>query len=401
MKGILQRENYQGDRVLWMVTALLLMASAIAVYSAIATLAYKADGNSGKFLFKHLLMIGLGFVAMFYVHKINFRYFSKLSMYLFYSSIGLLGLTLLFGVNINNASRWLKIPFLDVTFQTSDFAKVALVLYVARLLNQNRTILHNFKEGVWPILWPVMLICALILPANFSTAALLFGVCFLMMFIGGVPVKHLTRIVVVMLLAVVSILSIGKFFPEVLPRAGTWVARLENFINPDAAGNYQVQFAEVAIHEGGLLPKGPGTSVSRNVMPHPYSDMIFAFIIEEYGSILGGIGLLLLYLILGFRAVRNGVRCPKHFGGLVSIGLGFLLLIQALTNMAVSVNLFPTTGQPLPLVSMGGTTTVFNLIIVGILISISRILTNPEAFQQDREGEVQAEAQNSPANEIA
>jgi len=401
MKGILQRENYQGDRVLWMVTGLLLMASVIAVYSAIATLAYKADGNSGKFLFKHLLMIGLGFVAMFYIHRVNFRYFSKLSTYLFYISIGLLGLTLLLGVNLNSASRWLKIPFLDVTFQTSDFAKMALVLYVARLLNQNRTILHNFKEGVWPILWPILLICALILPANFSTSALLFGVCFLMMFIGGVPVKHLLRIVAVMIAGVVLLLTVGKSFPEVLPRAGTWVKRLENFINPSAEGNYQVQFAEVAIHEGGLLPKGPGTSVSRNVMPHPYNDMIFAFIIEEYGSLLGGIGLLMLYLIMGFRAVRNGVRCPKRFGGLVSIGLGILLLVQALTNMAVSVNLFPTTGQPLPLVSMGGTTTVFNLMIVGILISVSRILTNPEAFDQSALTDSDFPTENPPSHALA
>jgi cell division protein FtsW len=384
MRGILNQKNYQGDRVLWMVTGLLLMASVLAVYSAVAGVAYKeAGGNTFFYLIKHLVMIGVGFVAMFTIHKVNFRYFSKLSVYLLWISVGLLVLTLLFGTNVNSASRWLKIPLIGISFQTSDFAKVAIVLYVARMLNQNRTILHNFRDGVWPVLWPVLLVCALIFPSNFSTAALVFSICFLMMFIGGVPMRHLSRIVGVFFLGLVFAFLFAKIKPDALPRLNTWIKRIENFANPESEGNYQVRFAEIAINEGGLLPKGPGTSASRYVMPNPYNDMIYAFIIEEYGSLFGGAGLLLLYLIFGFRAVRNGVRCPKPFGSLVSVGLGLLVMFQALIHMAVAVRLFPTTGQMLPLVSMGGTGTIINMMVVGILISVSRILTHPEAFSQD------------------
>lgn len=329
------------------------------------------------------MMIGIGLVAAYFVHKIKIKYINRVSVILVWVAAGLLLLTLLFGVNINDASRWLKIPGINLTFQTSDFAKIALIIYVARTLNAKRNVLHDFMQGVVPILIPVIGICALILPANFSTAAMLGMVCFLLMYIGGVPLKHLGKIVLIGITGLVVIFFLGKSSPNIFPRFGTWVGRIENFSNPSSDGNYQVQYAQMAIYNGGILPHGPGTGSSRNYLPHPYSDMIYAFIIEEYGSIVGGFGVLILFMILLFRSMRASLRCPRHFGGLMGLGLAFLLSIQAIINMAVSVNLFPTTGQALPLVSMGGTSTIFTCITIGLILAVTRTVFNPEEALDD------------------
>jgi cell division protein FtsW len=380
----------EGDKVIWMVTLILSLCSLLAVYSAISSLAYKTDGSSLRFLFKQGTMLALGWGVMLLVHKVNFRYFSRISQVLIWVAAGLLLLTLLFGADINEAKRWLRIPFIGLTLQTSDFAKVVLVTFVARELNNRRMHLHQFKNGVLPILIPIGLICMLILPADFSTAALLGMVCIGMLFIGGVPLRHMLKIAGLGVAALFMLYGLGKAAPDLLPRFGTWAGRLERFAGVGNASDgdaleYQIELAQVAINRGGILPQGPGTGTSRNFLPHPYSDMIYAFVIEEWGAIMGGLGLVLLYLILLYRTIRTATRCPRHFGGLLAMGLGFLLVLQAMINMAVAVRLFPTTGQPLPLVSYGGTSMVFTCLSIGMILAVSRSVAHPGQWENDRD----------------
>ena len=379
----------EGDKVIWMVTLILSLCSLLAVYSAISSLAYKTDGSSLRFLFKQGTMLALGWGVMLLVHKVNFRYFSRFAQVLIWVAAALLLLTLLFGADINEAKRWLRIPFIGLTLQTSDFAKVVLVTYVARELNNRRTQLNDFKMGVLPILFPIGIICLLILPADFSTAALLGIVCIVMLFIGGVPMRHMLKIGGLGVAGLFMLYGLGKAAPELLPRFGTWAGRIERFAGLGNAEDgdsleYQIELAQVAINRGGILPQGPGSGTSRNFLPHPYSDMIYAFIIEEWGAIMGGLGLVLLYLILLYRTLRTATRCPRHFGGLLAMGLGFLLVFQAMINMAVAVRLFPTTGQPLPLVSYGGTSMVFTCLAIGMILAVSRSVKHPEKWENDR-----------------
>lgn len=388
----------EGDKVIWMVTLILSLCSLLAVYSAISSLAYKTDGSSLRFLFKQATMLTLGWGVMLLVHKVNFRYFSRISQVLIWVAAALLLLTLMFGADINEAKRWLRIPFIGLTLQTSDFAKVVLVTFVARELNNRRTQLHDFKRGVFPILIPIGLICFLILPADFSTAALLGLVCIGMLFIGGVPFRHMLKIGGLGVTALFMLYGLGKAAPDLLPRFGTWAGRIERFAGVGNAADgdaleYQIELAQVAINRGGIFPQGPGSGTSRNFLPHPYSDMIYAFIIEEWGAVMGGLGLVLLYVILLYRTIRTATRCPRHFGGLLAMGLGFLLVLQAMINMAVAVRLFPTTGQPLPLVSYGGTSMVFTCLAIGMILAVSRSVTQPDRWENDRNsGEIRKAA---------
>ncbi len=384
-KGIRQLySKLEGDKVIWMVTFFLGLLSILAVFSAVTTLTVKHGGYT-VFL-KHIVMLAAGYGLMYFFHKRNFKYFSKASALLIYAAIGLLVLTMIFGSNINSAERWLKIPGTSLTFQTSDFAKIILVLFVARWLNLKRESLNDFKRTILPLCGYIALVCGLILPSNFSTAAMLALVCFLLMFIAGVPGRHLMKLIGIGVGFIMFIIAVGELAPKgTIGRYETWKNRIMNRVDSDSEGNYQSNLAKYAIYEGGMIPKGPGTSTTRNFMPHPYSDMVYAFIIEEYGSILGGAGLLLLYVILFFRTVRFTSKCPKHFGRLAAIGLSMLLVIQALINMGVAVNLFPTTGQPLPLVSLGGTSTIFTCITIGIILSISRsAIDHPLAESNDK-----------------
>lgn len=357
-------------------TALFLgLISLIAVYSSISSLAFKREGGSTlHFLFKHGLMLVTGGVIMYYASKLKFSVYSKLAQLAIPVTAGLLLLTLLLGSNINDASRWITIPILNQSFQTSDLAKVVLIVYLARVLGKNHGIEWTLRDVMLKLMLPVGVICGLILPANFSTAALLFAVCFILMFLGQVPLRHMALIVGAAVAVFVVLLLIANTNPGLLPRLDTWIARIESFGTQDSNANYQVEHAKIAIASGGLLPNGPGSGASRNWLPHPYSDMIYAFIIEEYGSILGGLGLLLLYQILLFRSVRIARRCDKPFGSLVAVGLCLMLVMQAMVNMAVAVNLVPVTGQPLPLVSMGGTSVWFTCLAIGIVLSVSRSL---------------------------
>ena len=375
------RERLEGDRVLWGIALVLTVASLVTVYSAISTLAYKADGNSAKFLFKQIGLLTGGWVVMFGVHRIHFKYFGKLANALFVLAIAALVFTLLFGTDINDARRWIKIPFIGLTVQTSDFAKLALVLWVARQLQVRANVLHDVWQGLMPILGGIGIVCLLILPSDFSTAAMLGAICVTMLFVGGLPWSHMFRIGALALVGLVSLYGIGKAAPEALPRFGTWANRMESFVGfatgeeggASSAEDYQIELAQVAIHKGGLFPHGPASGTSRNFLPHPYSDMIFAFIVEEWGAIVGGLGLVLLYLALLFRASRTAIKCKSAFGRNLVLGLGLMITVQALVNMGVSVRLFPTTGQPLPLVSYGGTSLLFTCLSLGIMLAVSRV----------------------------
>ena len=363
----------KGDRTIWMAALFLGLISLLAVYGSISSLAVKRDGSTLHFLFKHALMLGTGGLIMYYASLLRYSIYSRLAQLAIWLVAGLLLLTLVLGSNINDASRWLTIPIINQSFQTSDLAKVVLIAYLARVLAKHEEE-WTLRDVALKLMLPVGLICGLILPANFSTAALLFLICVTLMFIAQVPIKHLVLLIGAAVAAFALLLLIADFLPDLLPRAATWAARIKAFgagaADPDA--NYQVEHAKIAIASGGFLPSMPGTAASRNWLPHPYSDMIYAFIVEEYGSILGGLGLLLLYVILLRRAVVIAKRCEKPFGALLSVGLGLMLVVQAMVNMAVAVNLVPVTGQPLPLVSMGGTSIWFTCLAIGIILSVSR-----------------------------
>lgn len=370
--------HLKGDRVIWMVALFLCTLSVLAVYSAVSSLVWKAEGGSSAgVLIKHVFMLGLGMAFMYITHLLPLTVFSRIGQLMIWIVIPLLVFTMFFGSNINNADRWIRIPGIGVTFQTSDLAKLVLIIYVARQLTVKRQMLHDFKKGVLPIVIPIALVCGLVLPANFSTAALIGFVCFLMLVFGGVPWKHLFKLIGAVVGILLLIIVIGEFGPEkLLPRYSTWKNRLVGKEVQAGAlddSKYQIELAQYAIYEGGIIPKGPGSGTSRNFLPHPYSDMIYAFIIEEYGSILGGALVMLMYVIFLFRVIRISIRSPKYFGGLTALGLGLVISLQAFINMGVAVDLFPTTGQPLPLVSMGGTSIVFVAIMFGVILSISKM----------------------------
>lgn len=363
----------KGDKVVWSVVLLLAILSVLAVYSSIVTLAYKyKGGDTLYYLFKHAVILIVGFGLMILAHNVKFKYYSRISQVALYLSIPLLLLTLITGANINDASRWLVIPVINQTFQTSDLAKLALIMYLARLLSKRQHQIKDFKEAFVPIMIPVMLVCGLILPANFSTAAMLFTTSLIIMFIGRINIKYILSLIGIGVGTLLILLLIGKSNPNLLPRMGTWAKRIETFTGEGSKdANYQADQAKIAIATGGPFGKGPGGSTQRNFLPHPYSDFIYAIILEEYG-IIGGIFVIILYLILFFRGIRIASNSEQTFGSLLAIGLSFSLVFQAMINMAVAVNLFPVTGQPLPLVSMGGTSIWFTCLAIGIILSVSK-----------------------------
>jgi cell division protein FtsW len=367
--------NYlKGDKVIWAIMFLLSLLSVLSVYSAVVTLAHKfKQGNTEFYLVKHFVLISLGFIIAYVFHKIRYTVFSKVAQIGFIFCIPLLIYTLLKGVSQGDASRWISIPGLGLTFQSSDIAKLILLMYVARVLTIKGKELVDFKSVFRHLLLPIGIICILILPANFSTAALLFVNCLLLMFLGGIPIKILLKIFGICMLVATLFFSWVLFAPETIPggRGPTWKARLTSFSQGDSKSNYQSEQAKIAIATGGIIGKGPGNSTLRAFLPQASSDFIYAHIIEEYG-LLTGFALLFLYMILLYRGIKILRDNDKPFGAFVAIGLSFSLVFQALVNMAVAVNLFPVTGQPLPLVSMGGTSIWFTMISMGIILSVSR-----------------------------
>ncbi|MDE3145782.1 MAG: FtsW/RodA/SpoVE family cell cycle protein [Bacteroidota bacterium] len=384
-------QRTKGDKYIWGIVILLAIISVLVVYSATGSLAYKMNrGNSEVYLFKQLAFMMVGMMVIYFLHRINYTIFSRVATILFLVSIPLLIYTLFFGAKINEGSRWIKLPIINMTFQTSDFAKLALFMYLSRILSKKQEVIKDFKKGFIPALIPVVLICALIMPANLSNALLTGATSLLLMFIGRISIKHILLLVLIAMIPIGLIVSVamltydgkkkettnGSATSEKIKsfgRFGTWVKRVQDFrYAKDAEVPYQVQQAKIAIANGGMfVGLGPGNSRQRNYLPQAYNDFIYSIIIEEYG-LLGGAFIIFIYLLFLFRCIRIFKRCPYAFGAFLALGLSFTLVIQAIANMAVNVNLVPVTGVTLPLVSMGGSSFLFTCGAIGIILSVAR-----------------------------
>lgn len=392
----------RGDRQIWAIVFFLTMASLVVVYSSTGTLAYKMSKSTESYLFKQAVFILVGILIVYFAHLVNYTIYSRVAVILYLASIPLLIYTLFFGTSINEASRWIKLPIINLTFQTSDMAKLALFMYLSRQLSRKQDVIHDWRKGFLPLMVPVAVICTLIAPANLSTALLTGAIGMLLMFIGRVRFKHIAVVLGMLAVPLALLTALALSLPkdegtDALPKAfskgrvKTWVSRIRDFANPDKAEEaYQVQQAKIAIAKGGWVGLGPGNSEARNFLPHPYSDFIYAIIIEEYG-ILGGAALLILYLGFLYRCISIFKRCPFAFGAFLALGLGFTLAVQATVNMAVNVNLFPVTGVTLPLVSMGGSSFIFTCVAIGIILSVAR---NVEKLEGAGEAPNVATAQN-------
>lgn len=357
-------KNVKGDPVIWFVTIILALMSILTVYSATGTLAYRSmGGNTEYYLFRHTFLVVLCFGAMWLAHKLDYRYYKKLSLFALIASIPLLLYTWQFGVNLNEASRWIEIPFINTTIQPSDLAKLALIIHLAGMLSKRQNNIEDIKSYFIPMLLWCGSICGLIALTDFSSAVLLFLTCLLIMFIGRVPIKYLAMLVLIGALVGSLAFAFGQ-------RGKTVVSRIENYLDPEEV-SYQAEQSYIAIATGGIVGKGPGRSDQRNFLPHPYSDFIYAIVIEEYG-ILGGFLIVILFLTLLYRGMVTAANSSRAFEGLLSTGLSFSLALQALINMAVAVGLIPVTGLPLPLVSMGGTSLLFTGLSIGVILSVSR-----------------------------
>ena len=395
----------KGDKVIWAIVFMLTMVSILVVYSSIGSLAYKMNKSTESYLFRQVGYIAIGVMIIYFAHRVNYTIYSRVASILFIISIPLLIYTLKFGSSINEANRWIKLPVINLTFQTSDLAKLALFMYMSRLLSKRQNIIKDFKKGFLPLIIPIAIICILIAPANLSTALLIGGIALMMMFIGRVRVRHIMIVVgaaLVPLLIIILVAThyynkeqhITKELPGLftLGRMPTWIKRVQNFVYAGKENEtYQIQQSKIAIAKGGWLGKGPGKSEQRNFLPHPYSDFIYAIIIEEYGLI-GGVVIVLIYLLFLFRSIRIFQRCPFAFGAFLAIALSFTLVIQAMVNMAVTVDIFPTTGVTLPLVSMGGSSLWFTCFAIGIILSVARNVEQMEGKESELvTGQIEAE----------
>ena len=361
-------ERTKGDRWIWIIIILLSMVSIMAVYSATGAIAYKKGVTVEKYLlYKHVIFVLLGIAMIYIAHLLDYKYYAGISKILMIVTLPLLLYTLVFGQSLNDASRWVKIPVINLTFQTSDLAKLALITFLARMLTRKQENIKDVKRAFLPIMGSVCVVFILIALANLSTALMLFGVSILLLIIGRISIKQILTVCAGGLVLLLFVVFLG-------PRRETYKSRINSFLHPELQHSdktYQSDHAKIALATGGVLGKGPGNSTERNFLPHPYSDFIFAIIIEEYGTV-GGLAIIVLYLVLLYRCVRIVTRSPKAFGALLAAGLSFSLTIQAFANMAVAVGLGPVTGVPLPLVSMGGTSMIFTSIAFGIILSVSR-----------------------------
>lgn len=373
--------------MLWGIVFAFSLISVAVVYSATGTLAYRnRDGNTEYFLFKHSSLILLGLACMWVAHKVHYRYYSRLSLFALILSAPLLLITYFFGSNINEASRWVTIPVVELTFQPSDLAKLALISYLASMLSKKQKELENWQRTLVPMLVWTVAICGLIALTNTSTAVLLFLTCMLLMFIGRVPFKYLISVILIGTVVGGIALAAGQ-------RLDTAVSRVEDFMDPNKTA-FQLEQSYIAIATGGVVGKGPGNSDQRDILPHPYSDFIYAIILEEYG-LLGGVAVLFLYLALLYRGLVTVQKSNGAFAGLLSAGLSFSLVIQGMINMGVAVGLGPITGLPLPLLSMGGTSLIFTGISLGIILSVSR---SDEELKREALGENISTPVKAPVN---
>jgi len=386
LKATLQK-YFKGDPILWGVIAVLAAISLLAVYSSTGSLAYKYQGgNTYYYMFKHFVFLLIGIGLIWIIHQMDYRVFAKYATLAIWISIGLLFITLVTGMSLNQASRWLTVPGLGISFQPSELAKLSLIIYIARTLARHQDEKKGAVGAFKPIMTYVGIVCLLIFTEDFSTAFLIGFIAFLLMFIGRVPFKYLISTLGVVILFVAILFLASPYLPF-LHRAETWKARIERFVNDDdhleSEGSYQSRQAQMAVATGGFLGKGPGNSKQRNFLPHPYSDFIFAIIVEEWG-VVGALLVIMCYVVFLFRAgviVRGSMRT---FPAFLAIGLSYLLVFQGFFNMGVAVGVFPVTGQTLPLVSMGGTSILFTCVAMGAILSVSR--NNMEEAQRLKEG---------------
>jgi len=371
------KKYIKGDRIIWMVIVALALFSGLVVYSATGNLAYKhQDGNSVYYLFRHagFLLAGLGVIV--FVHNMPYKLFARFSVLLLYLAILLLLITLATGVSLNQASRWLTVPVVGIRFQPSELAKLALMVYIAKVLAQFQADGESAGKGFKPIIIHVMIVCGLIFTEDFSTSALIGGTSLVVMFIGRMPLKYIFGTILTCVLGLAMVIWLSSYVP-VFHRAETWKARIENFFSDDEVveedkGYFsQAESSKMAIATGGVMGKGPGNSQQRYFLPHPYSDFVYAIIVEEFG-VWGALVILLAYLILLFRAGVIVRASSRTFPALLVVGLTLMLVFQAFINMGVAVGIFPVTGQPLPLVSMGGTSILFTCAAFGAILSVSR-----------------------------
>jgi len=361
-------DKTKGDRWIWLIIILLSLISVLVVYSSTSTLAFKRGVGVEKLLLtKHVIFVLIGIAMIYIAHLLDYRYYAGISKVLMVITIPLLVYTLIFGANVNDASRWVKIPVIGLTFQTSDLAKLALITFLARMLTRKQENIKDVKEAFIPIMGSVCVVFVLIAWANMSTALMLFGVSILLLIIGRISIKQIMIVCAGGFVLLLFVAFLG-------PRREVYKSRIETYMHPERQNSdktFQSDHSKIALASGGVFGKGPGNSIEKNFLPHPYSDFVFAMIIEEYGTI-GGIIVMSLYLVLLYRCIKIVTRAPKAFGALLAAGLSFSLTIQAFANMAVAVGLGPVTGVPLPLVSMGGTSLLFTSIAFGIILSVSK-----------------------------
>ncbi len=375
----------KGDKVIWGVVLVLSFISLLAVYSSTGSLAYRQEKNAGYFLVKQVMILALGLVIIYQVHKVNYTRFAKVAVVMYMLSLPLLLYTLFFGTSLNEGSRWIKLPVIHLTFQSSDMAKLALFMFLARVLSIKQEVIKDFKKGFLPVLVPMLLTCALIAPANLSTALMLGVTCSIVFFIGRIQIKHLMLMAGAGFICLCVLFTISKFTGW--GRAATWEQRISDFASSKKKEGrhrdvYQVEQAKIAIANGGIAGRGPGKSLQKNFLPHPYSDFIFSIIIEEYG-LLGGGFVVFLYLLFLWRSVLIFKRCPYAFGAFLAVGLSITLVFQAMLNMAVNVHLVPVTGLTLPMISMGGSSIWFTSIAIGIVLSVSKYVDEMEGEQKN------------------
>lgn len=383
-------DKIQGDKLIWAITMLLALVSLPLIYVATDDLAINfKGGNTSFFVIKHFFILLISFVLIYYVHFLNHSYFSKLSVFLMIVAVPLLLFTMISGVASNQATRWMRIPIVNLSFQTSDFAKLALTIYLARVLSKKQEVLNDFKQVFIHIFLPVLVVCGLILKEDFSTTALIFGTCLIIMFFGNVKLSHIGLVLGGIILLFLLVILINK---DLFPRLDTWISRLSSFfgssdsvdgIADDTEGNYQSNLSKASIIDGGLF----GTMLSDGKYPSPpqaASDFIFSTLVKHFGLV-GGFVTLLLYLLFLFRSIKVAVKSTKIFSSLLVIGLSFGISFQAFSNMAVAVGIFPVTGQPLPMISMGGTSIWFTALSIGIILSVSRDVMNSKSMDTNSE----------------
>jgi cell division protein FtsW len=365
-------KNLKGDRGIWVIVACLLLASVLAVYSSTGTIAFKYNGGHAEIhLIKHVVIAMVGLFLCYLCYNTHYTVYSKLAPIIFVISIPLLLYTMFFGPEINDARRWISIPGIGLSFQTSDIAAIGLIMYIARSISMKQDVIKDFKSAFLPLMMPIIIVCGLIAPNNLSTALLLFLTCMTLMFIGRVHLKYIFLLVVLGAAFLGALILIGMMMPDAV-RVETWMSRFSEFFT-NADGGYQIQQAKIAIADGGYFGVGPGLSTQRNYLPYSYADFIYAIICEEYGLV-GGFIIIFLFLLLFIKCTGIVTRSPKTFGALLAMGLCLNIVIQAFANIAVSVNLVPVTGLTLPLVSKGGTSMLITCIAFGMILSVSRFI---------------------------